>query len=206
MFNAPDSIRSLVDRCNKGDRRAWEEFYAKYFGLVSAAVRKHCARGPQEAEDTIQEVFINLFRALKQYDSARSIEAYILQIVRRVRISRYRQVSALKRGGSNPGVESLQTHDVSGEGGYFAVASAEENPEVSLIKAQEKRLLRAALESLDETCRELLGLRYDGGYSYKEIADMLCAKEVTLRSQVQRCLSALGRNYLRLTPQEVDHS
>jgi RNA polymerase sigma-70 factor, ECF subfamily len=204
LSNTSEQIRFLVERCNKGDRRAWDEFYGKYLGLVSVAVRKHYLRGSQDAEDTIQEVFIGLFKALKQYDPARSIEAYILEIVRRVRISRYRQVSALKRGGNNPGPGSLQPHDNLGEGGYFAVASHEEDPEMSLIKAQERRLLRAALENLDEKCRELLGLRYDGGYSYKEIADLLGAKEVTLRSQVQRCLSALGQSYSRLDRPEVD--
>ena len=62
------------------------------------------------------------------------------------------------------------------------MTSTDENQEHSLIKEQEKSLLRKALEGISENCRDLLALRYDQALSYKQIADILNVKEVTLRS------------------------
>ncbi len=195
MSDTSDELRRLIERCNRGDRQAWEEFYGRHFGMISAAVRRHCAKDPSEAEDICQEVFVSLFKALKSYDPTRPIEAYILEIVRRVRISGYRKGSAMKRGGSDPAPRPLKMLDEADEGGYVAVASPRDNQETALIKAQESHRLRKALDTLSENCRRLLGLRYEEGLSYREIAVLLGVKEVTLRSQTQRCLSSLSRGY-----------
>jgi RNA polymerase sigma-70 factor, ECF subfamily len=203
LSGTDDQRASLIERCNQGDRRAWEEFYGRYLGLVSTAVRKYCRTEPHEIEDTVQEIFIQLFDALRHYDPARSLEAYILEIVRRVRISRYRSVSAAKRGGANPGSTRVDLHDGGDEAGYLSLAAAGTDQEAQLIRAEETHFLRKALDALSESCRKLLGLRYDRGLSYKEIAESLGLKEVTLRSQVQRCLSALGRTYTKIAPQEA---
>jgi RNA polymerase sigma factor (sigma-70 family) len=197
-----NGLHALIARCNSGDESAWEEFYAQYFGLVSAAVKKYSRNGSEEIEDTVQEIFTNLFRALKRYDPEKPLEAYILEIARRVRISRYRNASALKRGGADRWSESINAHDTRDEAGCLSVASPLENQESSLIRAQETHLLRKALRSLGEACRSLLSMRYYQGLSYKEIGDFLGTREATLRVQVQRCLSSLGRIYSRVAPQE----
>jgi RNA polymerase sigma factor (sigma-70 family) len=185
-------LRRLIERCNRGDRQAWEEFYGRHFGMIFAAVRRHCAKDPSEAEDLCQEVFVSLFKALKSYDPARPVEAYILEIVRRVRISGYRKDYAMKRGGRDQALRPLKMFD---EGGYVAVTSGRDDQETALIKAQESHRLRKALETLSENCRRLLGLRYEEGLSYREMAVLLDVKEVTLRSQTQRCVSSLSRRY-----------
>ncbi len=194
MAEAEHGLRSLIQRCNRGDKRAWEEFYSIYFGLVSSVAKRYSSQA-NDTEDIIQEVFVNLFKALKHYDPGRSIETYILEIARRVRIGWHRKASASKRAG-NP--VPLDIHAWESERESIGLQSAGEDQEDSLIKAQEKRLLRRALESISESCRELLALRYDRGLSYREIADILKTREVTLRSQLQRCLASLSKNYSKL--------
>jgi len=201
--NHGDDTRSLVARCNLGDKRAWEEFYARYAGMVSAAVRKMSRSELDETEDMIQEVFLHLFKALEHYDPARSLEAYILEIARRVKITRYRHTSAAKRGGTNPHHSPINAHDSHDGQQYVSVADSGENQEKLLIRAEETRFLRQALNFISEGCQKLLGLRYDRGLSYREIGVILNEKEASLRVRVQRCLASLGRNYLRLSSQEV---
>ena len=194
MAVAEHGLDSLVQRCNRGDKQAWEEFYATYFGLVSSVAKRYSSQA-NDAEDIIQEVFVNLFKALKQYDPGRPIETYILEIARRVRIGRYRKASAAKRAGNPVPIDFWGSDS---ERGFIAVASADENQEDSLIRAQEKSLLRKALNGISQNCRDLLALRYDRALSYKQIADMLRVKEVTLRSQSQRCLASLSKSYSKL--------
>lgn len=198
-----DDARSLVARCNLGETRAWEEFYARYLGMVSAAVRRMSRSEADDTEDTIQEVFLHLFRALEHYDPARSLEAYILEITRRVRISRYRHTSAAKRGGTNPHHRQINAHDSRDPEQYVSVADSGQDQEMQLIRAEETRLLRRALGLISEACRKLLGLRYDQGLSYKEIGVILNEKEASLRVRVQRCLASLSKNYSQVSSQEV---
>lgn len=195
--------KDLIERCKRGDRSGWEEFYARYHGMVSCAVRRIGPTGREDVEDTVQEVFIHLIRALQQYDPSKPLEVYILEIARRVRISSLRRASAMKRGGSNPRPVPVDAHDGNYEGGFVSLASEADSQEDSLMKAQQTMLLRRALADLSEACQRLLGMRYYDGLSYKEIAELLRVREGTLRVQAQRCMTHLSRNYARLAPQEV---
>jgi RNA polymerase sigma-70 factor (ECF subfamily) len=195
--------QALIDRCNLGDRQAWEEFYSRYFAMISRVARKYCSAAPAEAEEIVQEIFLNLFKALRQFDPTKSVEAYILEIARRVTISRYRKSTAIKRGGKDSTHVPLSAHDNGREAGYISVRSADDDQETALIKAEREHMLRKALKGISESCRKLLGLRYDRGLSYREIATIMGVKEGALRVRVQRCLSNLNDVYSGLAPQEV---
>ena len=196
------SLAALIERCNRGERRAWEDFYSRYHPLVQRVVSRYGSQRHGDVEDMIQEVFLSLFKALRQYDPARPLEAYILEIARRVRISTYRRQASVKRGGTRGGSVPLEAHDAS-EGGYISIASSDDDQESQLGDRQEARLLRAALANLSETCRRLLALRYDEGLSYKDIAAASGEKEGTLRVKVQRCVASLGRKFSELTADGV---
>jgi RNA polymerase sigma-70 factor, ECF subfamily len=198
-----ERTKDLVERCNRGERQAWAELHARYVGLITASVGRGNPGAPHDVEDVVQEVFLNLVKALRQYDPARPLEVYILEIARRVRISRYRQFSAQKRGAFSRETRPLDAHDGGDEGGYISVASPEDNQESALMKAQETRMLRKALAALSESCRHLLGLRYDQGLSYKEISAVLGEKESSLRVKAQRCLSGLSKQYSSVSMQEA---
>jgi RNA polymerase sigma-70 factor, ECF subfamily len=201
-----DDLGSLIQRCNCGDRSAWEEFYARCLPQVRCAVAKVFRSRSEEIEDVVQDVFIHLFRALHQYEASRSIEAYILEIARRVGISRFRHNSALKRGGLNPGRVSIDGNDSESDAGWVFLTAQAETQEDALIRAQETSYLRRALGRLSESCRKLLALRYDGGLSYGDIAVELNVKEGTLRVRVQRCLSSLSAAYAEVSLKEVSHT
>jgi RNA polymerase sigma-70 factor (ECF subfamily) len=195
--------QELIARCNRGETEAWEELYARYYGKILCVVRRFARDGSDEAQDLVQEVFINLMKALKTFDDTRSPEAYILEIARRVGIGRFRKETAAKRGGDNPGHLLLDAHDGGQEEGRITIPSGAHDQETALRNAQERSLLRGALKRLSETCRELLELRYEKGLSYKEIAAQTNAKEGTLRVRVQRCLNALSTAYSESPQQEA---
>jgi len=197
-----NDFRSLVERCNYGDREAWAQFYALCLPLVSFAVRTSPSSDPAETEDTIQEVFIHLFKALRGYDPTRSLQAYVLEIARRVAVGRFRSISAAKRGGANPAHKRVNAHDCDDDEETVLLASPHEDHEASLIKAQEGAFLRKALGRITDKCRLLLALRYGQELSYKEIAETTGVKAPTLRVRVQRCLSALGQRYSEVSSKE----
>jgi RNA polymerase sigma-70 factor, ECF subfamily len=194
---------ALITRCNRGEQRAWEEFYAAYHGMISTAVRRLPGPAGEDAEDIVQEVFLHLFKALRNYDPLRPLEAYILEIARRVKISRLRRGAAAKRGGLNPEHRRVDAHDGANEGtGTVQVRYLGSDQEQLLMDAQEMRLLRRALRAVSESCRVLLAYRFEKGLSYKEIAESLHEKEGTLRVRLQRCLSSLARHFEEIGSEE----
>jgi len=203
LREAPNELVSLVRRCNGGDEQAWEQFYGRYADLVSRVARRYSARAFRDPEDLVQEVFIHIFKALKNYDTSRPLDPFVLEITRNVCVSSLRRDAAEKRGGANPGRLSLNPHDSADEMGALVLPSDADNAETALMKAQEARQVRNALTRLSDACRRLLWLRYEWGLSYAEMSEASDVRQGTLRVQVLRCLSALGREYGRLVDREA---
>jgi RNA polymerase sigma-70 factor (ECF subfamily) len=171
--------------------------------MISLVVRRFHGTGSDDREDVVQEVFLHLFKALRNYDPTRPLEAYLVEIARRVKISHLRTAAAAKRGGLNPGHLPIDSHDCrEGREGAVQVASVESDQEQRLMEAEEASLLRKALRAVSDSCRKLLAYRFEQGLSYKQIAEVLDEKEGTLRVRLQRCLSSLARHYSGLAPEE----
>lgn len=192
---APD----IVERCNAGDEAAWVELHSKYAPLIKRMVGKYSDSQLYEVEDMVNEVFEKLVTALKSYDPTRPLEGYIVEIARRTGIDGFRKSTAPKRAAArNPG-PLVDTHDHSGEKGYFQPRASKSDQESAIIWEQGKSRLKDALIKMSSACRDLLSMRYLEELSYKEISNVLSVKETTLRVRAQRCLSQLGKIYEEIT-------
>ena len=73
-------LEDLVHRVSRGDQDAWNEFYSRYFRMISSAVKTYIRPGSDDEADLVQEVFLALFAALRRYEPSKSVEAYIFEI------------------------------------------------------------------------------------------------------------------------------
>jgi RNA polymerase sigma-70 factor (ECF subfamily) len=190
----------LARRLNLGDNAAWGEFHAIYGPLVSRIVGKYASGDHRDAEDMAGEVFERLITALKSYDPSRSMEGYIVEIARRVRIDHYRRRLAQKRSASD-GAMNISL-DQGGEQGRISLRADDTDQETEFIRQERLSFLKEALMKISKMCRELLFMRYDQGLSYGEISDHLSVKETTLRVRAQRCLASLGTAYSELSQED----
>ena len=84
---------TLLQRVADGDAAAVDECLSEYGGLVWSLARKMCPRH-EDAEDAVQEIFIEVWRKADNYDPDVASEAtYITMIARRRLIDRYRRRS-----------------------------------------------------------------------------------------------------------------
>ncbi len=82
---------SVLPRIAAGDPAAAADCIARYGGLVWALARRFLGN-PSDAEDAVQDVFIELWKNASRYDPARSSEpTYITMIARRRLIDRKRR-------------------------------------------------------------------------------------------------------------------
>lgn len=181
----------LVRQCLAGSEDAWNEFYAKFIGLVRSVVRRQGNLSAADREDITQSAFLALTTALATYDSRHSLAGFVCLITERVLIDEFRRIMAAKRKAQTETVEHLD----GGREGTTVVESDTEPQDSQVERFELIALLRTAMDGLDPKCRELIKLRYFNELSYGEIGDKLGETENTLTVRVRRCLDKLRAEY-----------
>lgn len=161
----------LILRTAGGDRRAFEELYARYRrAILGLAIRRIGDRG--RAEDATQDAFVAVWRSARTYDPARGSGASWLYAVARNAIT-----DRLRRT-PEPAAEPVET------------PSAEPGPHDEAETSWTAWRVHRALEVLPEHERPVIELAYWGGLSQSEIAGRL---EIPLGTVKTRTRSALAR-------------
>ncbi|HET7133965.1 MAG TPA: sigma-70 family RNA polymerase sigma factor [Gammaproteobacteria bacterium] len=134
-------------------------------------------RDPVLADDLVQDAML---RALKYFPSFRgeNARAWVLQIVRNVALTKLR-----KNAQSNASAAT----EVELESAALALAGdAREEPEATLMREQDERLVQKLLARLPVELRECLVLREIEEMSYKEIARIIDVPVGTVMSRLWR--------------------
>jgi RNA polymerase sigma-70 factor (ECF subfamily) len=134
-------------------------------------------RMSSDAEDLLQEVFVQVWYQAHRYSEERgSPEAWIVNIARSRAIDKLRSIRRMERS-------FVLTDDP-------AKAESSDNVESSAAESETKLTMNSALANLPEAQREVLVLAYFDGLSQSEIADRLKEPlgtvKTRMRSGIQR--------------------
>jgi RNA polymerase sigma-70 factor (ECF subfamily) len=91
------ALASILERVAKGEQGAVQECIERYGGLVLSLARRF-AVGHQDAEDAVQETFLDLWRQAASYDPARGAEATFVAMIARRRLIDLRRRQARQAG------------------------------------------------------------------------------------------------------------
>lgn len=190
------ALAELLARVKLGDRAAFAAVYrqtrAHLFGIV---LRINADRG--QAEDVLQEVFVNVWRAAGSYDPARSSPFNWL-----VSVARHRAIDSLRRNSSQPRTVSQHVdNDEDDEDMLSGIASDDTGPLERVSAAARARDVAACMKGLTHEQRQSLSLTFYQGLSHAEAAAHLAQPLGTVKSWVRRgllalkaCLSARGQD------------
>ncbi len=179
----PASTEHLLALVAKGDRDAFAALYdamsARLFGLV-----RRVLRDPAQSEEVTQEVLLEVWRTAARFDPERgSASAWVMTMAHRRAVDRVRSEQAARDRDDRAGVRDNATD-------AFDVVA--EEVEVRLEHEQ----VRAALGQLTRLQREAVELAYYGGYTYREVAELLDAPLGTVKTRLRdgliRLRDALG--------------
>jgi RNA polymerase sigma-70 factor (ECF subfamily) len=129
-------------------------------------------RSPQDAEDVVQDAYLQAFRAFDRYRGG-DARAWLLRIVRNACYGWLRQRSGPRGGAVDVDVADLPDDEAAG-------------PEAHTIRQADGARVRRALDELPPAFREALVLRELEGLSYKEIADIAEVPIGTVMSRLAR--------------------
>jgi len=161
----------LVQQCMSGDAKAQRMLYGQY----SKAMYNICLRmvnNRMDAEDVLQNSFIEVFKGIKSFRGNSTIGAWIKRIV------------------INNNIDFLKKRKI-----YF-----EEIDDKAVIKVEEEKLnnnvydvgaVKHNIALLPDGYRVVLSLYLLEGYDHKEIGEILDVTESTSKSQYSRAKKKL---------------
>lgn len=165
-----------MDRLRAGDTAALEELYDRHTPFLYSFVLR-IVRRATDAEDVIQETWLQAWRNAGSFDAARgSVAGWLVTIARSRAIDRFRSLASRLNAETKAEPAAEPGRD---EPGTFAEAG------------QLRARVGAALEALPETQRQTLELAYFGGLSQSEIAARLGAPLGTVKSWARQGLLRL---------------
>ncbi|MBO0934260.1 RNA polymerase sigma factor [Fibrella aquatilis] len=167
-----DPVPDLVARCLLGDRRAQYDLYKRY-AKAMYNVCKRIVGHDAEAEDVLQDAFVDAFGNLHRFRGESTFGAWLKQIVvnRAVGCLRTRRLPLVS-------TETLDNENFD---------RAEEGEGIDEAQMQwDVERVRQAVARLPDGYRVVLTLYLFDGYDHDEIGQILSISESTSRSQYLR--------------------
>ena len=182
-------LSRLLARAGLGDRVAFATLYEQTSSHLFAVVLR-IQRDRAQAEDILQEVYVNVWRGASSFDAAQSQPLTWL-----TRIARNRAIDSLRRSRTQPQTQSPATlaagADAEDDSVYDTVADSAPGPLDLLSRAAEARSLDACMEKLSALQRQSVALAFFHGLSHAEVAAQLHQPLGTVKSWVRRALQSL---------------
>ena len=169
--SASDAVAQIVWACQRGERSAFQQLYdhchQRVFRLAVRMV------GLQDAVDVTQQVFLQAFRSIGQFNGRSRFETWLYRLsvnesLQHLRRSRRRRFRALD---------------------WEPMDESHHGPD-----ADRKELLEKALAQIDPQLRSIFLLREVDGLSYRDIAEALQIPEGTVGSRLNRARRELKQH------------
>ncbi len=189
--------QQLVERAQRGDKRAFELLVEKYQRKL-ARLLSRLIRDPGEVEDVTQEAFIKAYRALPSFRGDSAFYTWLYRIG--INTAKNYLAAAGRRA---PTTTEVEAEDAEGyaEGELLRDINT---PESLLLSKEIAGTVNAAIESLPEELRSAIQLRELEGMSYEEIAKLMDCPIGTVRSRIFRAREAIAERLQPLLDQAKD--
>jgi RNA polymerase sigma-70 factor (ECF subfamily) len=177
--------QELVERAQKGDKRAFELLVIKYQRKL-ARLLSRMVRDPAEVEDISQEAFIKAYRALPQFRGESAFYTWLYRIA--VNTAKNYLVARGRRAPTTTEYSSEEAEGFEDAELLRDIAT----PDAELQTKQIANAVNKAVDALPEELRTAITLREIDGLSYEEIAQMMGCPIGTVRSRIFRAREAIA--------------
>ncbi len=185
--------RTLVERAQKGDKRAFDKLLKKYRKSVYYMLLK-MVKNSDDAEDLAQEAFAKAFTSIERFDATFAFSTWLFRIASNncIDFIRKKRVQTI----------SIDQPIESEDGGNMQMDLKDGglDPNDALLKQQRGKYLKMALDRLPLKYRQLVELRYFDELSYEEVAEKTQLPLGTIKAQLFR-----ARELLQEEMKNIEH-
>ncbi|MFC6880637.1 MULTISPECIES: sigma-70 family RNA polymerase sigma factor [Actinomadura] len=176
----PPDLAELLGRVARGDQDAFGQVYDLLSGPVYGLALR-VVRDPAQAEEIAQDVLVELWRKASHYHPERgSATSWALTVAHRRAVDRVRSSQAGRDREERTAAPAPAYDQVAEEVGTRL----------------EHQQVRRCMRGLTETQRESITLAYYGGYTYREVSELLgvglAAVKTRMRDGLIRLRDCLG--------------
>ena len=182
--------RQLVERAQRGDKRAFELLVEKYQRKLARLLSRFI-RDPAEVEDVTQEAFIKAYRALPAFRGDSAFYTWLYRIG--INTAKNYLMAMGRRAPTSTEVEAEEAEGFE-EGEQLRDINT---PESVLLSNEIAETVNSTIEQLPEELRTAIQLREIEGMSYEDIAQAMDCPIGTVRSRIFRAREAIAE---RLRP------
>jgi RNA polymerase sigma-70 factor, ECF subfamily len=162
-------LDGLLTAVARGNERAYDAVYDLTSGWVLGVARK-VLRDPAQAEEVMQEVMLEVWRLASRFDPARgSGTSWVMTLAHRRAVDR---------------VRSERSHAIRELRAATAVIDYDDVIEAVETSLDAQRVQRC-LASLTRLQHECVSLAYYGGYTYREVAELLGVPAGTVKTRMR---------------------
>lgn len=178
-------LSRLLGRAGLGDRVAFAALYEQTSSHLLGVVMR-INRDRAQAEDILQEVYVNVWHAAQRFDPAQSQPLTWL-----TSIARNRAIDGLRRSQTQPQLKTDFALTDEETDVYDTVADDAPGPLDLLSRASDARALTDCMRTLSAQQRQSVALAFFDGLSHAEVAANMRQPLGTVKSWVRRALLAL---------------
>jgi RNA polymerase sigma-70 factor (ECF subfamily) len=183
-FEADDA--EVIRQVLHGNTAMFELLMRRYNERVYRAARA-IVRDEQEAEDVMQQTYLNAFTHLSQFNGSSQFSTWL------TRIAINESLARVRRQGRYEVFDELSAIEP------FSSRNPSENPEQQAFTRELRELLEWAIDTLPDGTREVFVLREVEGVSTADVAECLGVTPDVVKSRLSRGRAALRRILLERT-------
>jgi RNA polymerase sigma-70 factor (ECF subfamily) len=178
----------LVQASQRGDHAAFEQLIKRYERQIANLI--YMTMGNSDSVDDLsQEVFIRVYRSLKNFKFDASVFSWMYRIamnlcIDEIRKRKIRRVVSLEFL-TEDALERTRKH------------KHQDLPSDAMMKEEKKKIVQLAIQQLTQEHREVILLRESQDYSYTEIAETLDIKIEAVKSRIFRARKELKKKLER---------
>ena len=178
------SDKQLVERVQRGDKRAFDILTLKYQHKIVALVSRYL-NDADEVLDISQESFIKAYRALPRFRGDSAFYTWLYRIA--INTAKNHLVARSRRP---PDTDIDVYREFQGDS---VVLRDDTSPEHAIAKDQLESVIFSAIDDLPEELKVAVTLRELEGLTYEEIAEVMECPVGTVRSRIFRAREAIEK-------------
>lgn len=182
MNRGMEEDNEAISRVLQGDYEAFEQLVEKYQGRMYRHLRK-MVRDQQQAEDLLQETFLNAYKGLAGFKGSSSFSTWLF------RIASNNALMFLRK--HRP--EGVEYDDEIKTDSPFLTASPEfmNTPLEILLSMEGRGKIEEAIEDLPVLYRSAIVLRDVEGFTLAEVAEIMESSVAAVKSRLHRARHAV---------------